>query len=227
MEANTYQGKSLRCVTLEPDGYSPEVDYPLVIVLHGYGASMHDLVGLCPTIDRESYIYACPNGPLSLEMGPGQTGYAWMPRGGEATPEDAERAAGLLETFFDEILEQYHVPQGQVVLMGFSQGAGMTYRCGLGRPDMFAGLAALSGYLPDPEVLRGSLPAQRTQHIFIAHGVNDDIASMEKARQARAFLEEAGYHPQYKEYPMRHEISQQVVEDLVPWIKGVLPPAGA
>jgi phospholipase/carboxylesterase len=228
MEAKQYQGKSLHYLAIHPDEYVSQRDYPLIVLLHGFGANMHDLAGLCPAIDREGYLYACPNAPLPFQLGPpGQVGYGWTPPRGHGTAEDSQRAAGLLETFFDEVMEQYHVTPGQVILMGFSQGGGMTYRCGLGKPEVFTGLAALSSSMPDPEELRVTLPAQRTQPIFISHGAYDEIAPVGLAQEARAFLEGEGYHPQYKEYPMKHEISQDVMNDLVPWIKDVLPPAVA
>ncbi len=226
MEAKRYQGKSLLYLTIHPDGYNPELDYPMVVLLHGFGANMQDLAGLSPAIGREGYIYACPNAPLPFRFEFG-TGYGWTPPRGTGTQEDAKRAVELLETFFDEVVEQYHVKPGQIILIGFSQGGGMTYRCGLGKPETFAGLVALSSTMPDSDELRSRLPSQRTQPIFIAHGVYDELAPVERARQARAFLEEEGYKPQYKEYPMRHEISQEVLDDLVPWMKGVLPPAGS
>jgi phospholipase/carboxylesterase len=225
METKEHQGKSLPYVTIHPDGYRAEADYPLVILLHGFGASMHDLAGICPSIDREAYVYACPNGPLPFDVGLGMVGYGWTPPRGQGTAEDARRAVGQLQTFFDEVLAQYHVPEGKVVLMGFSQGGGMTYRCGLGRPEVFAGLAALSSVMPDPEELTGNLPDQRTQPIFIAHGIHDDLAPVERAREAKALLEGLGYRPQYREYAMRHEISQEMLEDLSPWVKSVLSPA--
>ena len=224
MEAIRHQGKTLQYLVIHPDSYSAEVEYPLVVLLHGFGASMDDLAGICPAIDAEGYLYACPNAPLPFQLGPGHVGYGWMPPRGEGTAEDVKRAEDLLETFFDEVMEQYHVPPGRVVLMGFSQGGAMTYRCGLARPDVFAGLVALSAFMPDPEELKDRLPLERRQPIFIAHGIYDELAPVERAQQARAFLEREGYRPDYKEYPMRHEISQQVLDELAPWIKNVLPP---
>ena len=101
----------------------------------------------------------------------------------------------------------------------------MTYRCGLGRPEVFAGLVALSSSMPDPAALKTSLPVQRTQPIFISHGSYDDVVPLESAQRAKEFLEGEGYQPRYKEYPMKHEISQDVLDDLIPWMKDVLPPA--
>ena len=213
----------MRYVMVHPDGYNPGTAYPLVILLHGFGASMDDLAGLCPAIDRDGYLYACPNAPLPINVGAGQVGYGWTPPREHATIEDAHRAMGLLEAFFDEVSEQYRVRPGEVILAGFSQGGAMTYRCGLPRPETFAGLVALSSSMPDPEELKTRLPAQRTQPIFIAHGIHDEIAPVDSARDAKAFLEAEGFSPRYKEYPMKHEISQEVLDDLVPWMKKVLP----
>ena len=225
MKATEHQGRTLRYLTIEPDGYDPELNYPLLILLHGFGASMHDLAGLCPSIDARGYLYTLPNAPLSFEIGPGHVGYGWTPPRGEGTERDAKHAKELLDVFFEEVMEQYHVLASKVILMGFSQGGGMTYRCGLGRPEVFAGLVALSSVMPDPEELKASLPSQRTQPIFIAHGTHDEIAPVKLAREAKAFLEAEGYRPRYKECPMRHEISQEVLDDLIPWLKEVLPPA--
>ena len=226
MQAKRYEGKDLTYLMVEPDGYDPEVDYPLVVLLHGFGASMDDLAGLCPAIDRGGYLYACPNAPLPFTIGPGVTGYGWTPPRGQGTVEDARKARDLLDAFFQEVMDLYRVPAGAVVLCGFSQGGGMTYRCGLPRPETFRGLAALSSVMPEPEELRPTLPDRRTQPIFISHGIYDDILPVEQGRRALEFLEAEGYAPDYREYPMRHEINAAVMGDLVPWIKDLLPPAG-
>ena len=100
----------------------------------------------------------------------------------------------------------------------------MTYRCGLGQSETFAGLVALSASLPDPEVLRPKLPSQRNQPIFIAHGRSDSTVAMDTARAAKAFLEAEGYQPDYHEYDMGHEIPPMVLNDMIPWLAEVLPP---
>ncbi|MCE2405563.1 MAG: phospholipase [Dehalococcoidia bacterium] len=225
MQAKRCQGSTLAYLMVEPDGYTAEVDYPLVVLLHGFGASMDDLAGLCPAIDRGGYLYACPNGPLPFAIAPGVTGYGWTPPRGQAAAEDAGRAKDLLDAFFQEVMELYNVPPGRVLLGGFSQGGGMTYRCGLPRPETFRGLAALSSVMPEPAELRPTLPGPRTQAIFISHGTSDDILPVEEGRKALEFLQAEGYAPDYREYPMRHEINAAVMGDLVPWIRDLLPPA--
>ena len=96
-------------------------------------------------------------------------------------------------------------------------------RYGLPNPDIFKGLVVLSGVAPDEETIRDRLPEERTQPIFEVHGTKDMVIDIEMARDTRKFLEAEGFSPLYKEYEMGHEINQDVLDDLVPWIHKVLP----
>ena len=221
---NQSKSLSLRCLMVFPDNYQPNRDYPLVVLLHGFGSHMGDLATLAPAIEREGYIYVCPNAPTSLQIGPGMVGYSWAALGRQDTPESMGSTVALLNEFIDQIIKQYHVPSGKVILGGFSQGGGMAYRCALGKPKVFAGIAALSSTMPQPDEIGPLLPGPRTQAIFISHGANDSMIPLERAKETRGFLEAEGYTPFYKEYPMGHQITQEVLEDLVPWMRRVSPP---
>ena len=224
MQTEQHQGKGLQYLTILPDDYNPDLAYPLVVLLHGFGANMQDLAGLTPAINRTGYVYACPNAPIPFDLGGGHMGFGWMTPRGMGTPDESKQAEALLSEFFEEVFEQFHITPGRSVLMGFSQGGGMTYRCGLTNPDKFAGLAALSATLPDTSELGPRLPSERTQPIFIAHGLSDPMVTADRAYAAREFLEGAGYAPEFHEYNMAHEISVDVIQDLIPWIENVLPP---
>ena len=224
MEVIERQGSALKYLAVEPDEYDPEKRYPMVVLLHGFGASMGDLAGLCQAIDPQGYVYICPNAPIAMQVGFGAVGYAWTQPGESGTPDEAERAEQMISTLMDEVTTQYRVEAGQVILGGFSQGGMMTYRCGLTNPGMFRALVGLSARVSDPDSLRPRLPTDRSQPIFIAHGTADSMIAIEDARQARQFLEAEGYEPRYEEYSMGHEITQEVLDDLAPWIRSVLPP---
>ena len=224
MKEKVHEGKGLKYLVLEPDGFDEDRQYPMVMLLHGYGASIGDLAAVCPVIDLEGYVYVCPRAPVRIEVGPGMAGYAWVHFGDEDESVDDQRAEELLGGLFEEVKELYEIGPGQVVVGGFSQGGMMAYRWGLSNPELFRGLAALSSRLPVPGSLRAQLPASRTQSIFIAHVTEDTMISVEEARESRRFLEEEGYKPEYREYAMGHQITQEVLGDLVPWIRTVLPP---
>ena len=214
----------LHYLAIFPDDYDAEADYPLVVMLHGFGANMQDLAGLAPSINRKGYVYVCPNAPIPFELAPGMIGYGWHPPRGQATEEHFEQAETLLDAFFTEALAEFRAGDGRAVLLGFSQGGGMTYRMGLGSPDRFAALVALSASLPDPEVLRPRLPEHREQPVFVAHGLHDQMVSMDSARRTREFLDAENYNLSYHEYNMGHEIPVEVLRDMVPWVEAILPP---
>ena len=224
MEAHQHEGKSLPYITVHPDGYQEGVRYPMVILLHGYGANMADLAGLAPAIHRTGYVYACPNAPVPVPIGAGVVGYGWGAIGEERTLEETQRIEELLLAFFDEVMEQYNVSPGGVALGGFSQGGGMTMRLGLPKPDTFAGLFALSSGVGDLDEIRGRLPEQHTQPIFVAHGTEDPFLMDGRAQRSVALLEAEGYTPEYHEYAMAHEITPEVIADLNAWLQRVLLP---
>ena len=143
---------------------------------------------------------------------------------GAGTPEETANSVQLVSDFFDTIFEEFNVTPGQALLLGFSQGGGMTYRCGLSRADKFAGLVALSATLPEQDELAAGLPENRSQPIFIAQGRHDQMVSEDTAHSAKSFLESNGYSPDFHLYDMGHEISGEVMRDLVPWVNRVLPP---
>lgn len=224
MQTKEIQGQSLLYLAVEPDNYDPDAEYPMVILLHGYGASMRDLAGLSPSIHSTGYVFIFPNAPIPMQIGYRTTGYAWTPPEDSGTEEDEVNSHEMLEILFDEVQELYNVAPGNILLGGFSQGGMMTYRCGLSRPDLFAGLLILSSRIPPDDEIIDNLPEDRNQPIFVAHGTSDMMISVNDARKSREFLESEGYSPEYHEYPMGHEISQTVIDDMVAWLTKVLPP---
>ncbi len=232
MEAHPFDTGPLTYFLIRPDNYREDVSYPLIVLLHGFGASMYDLASLAPAIDPTGYMYACPNAPHALDIGGGQTGYSWS-TGRPGMPDLTEQgptAEELLAGFLEEAMANANTAPGRVILAGFSQGGGLTLRFGLPRPEAFAGLAVLSGaFRPSPgsapEDLMARLPPGRAMPIFIAHGQFDPMVTLQRGQETKAYLEAAGYAPEYHEYEMAHEISEEVIYDLVPWIHRVLPPA--
>ena len=186
---------------------------------------MGDLVPLAESINNDGYIYVFPNGPMGFRMGTGESGYGWLPPVGMGRePEHVIQSMKLVGNFFDEVTEKFHTLPGKSVLIGFSQGGEMTYRCGLNNPGKFSGLAALCSTNPTPEELSPLLPDVRGQLIFIAEGFEDSMIAPERIQQTKLFLEDEGYNVFYKGYDMGHEITPEVLKDLVAWLNGFLPP---
>ena len=99
----------------------------------------------------------------------------------------------------------------------------MTYRLGIPRPQQFAGLIALGGLLDDEAIPANHACIEKDQPMFIAHGTLDTIIPIESARDAKLRLENVGFCPTYKEYPVAHEINHAILTDLGYWLKGLFP----
>jgi phospholipase/carboxylesterase len=229
VQGRQFEGTALQYILVTPEGFTAEAGYPLVVLLHGFGANMQDLTSLAPYIDDTGYVYAFPNAPFEVNLGPGYTGYSWATgRPGMAPPDaNAPDVDELLAVFMSEAMTAAGATPGKVVLGGFSQGGGLTLRFGLPRPEMFAGLAVLSGFFRDQEAVEKRLPVERKQRVFVAHGTQDSTVPIDGGRANKAFLEGAGYEFEYHEYPMAHEIAPQELEDLKAWLHATLAPHGA
>jgi len=221
MKSSVDRGMSLDYLTIYPDGYVEGRAYPLIILLHGFGANKEDLSGLAPVIDRSHYLYALPDAPLSAADEP--TMRAWYERGGKESPAAVREALAALDGFVSEVVARFRVSPGRALLGGFSQGGALSLRYGLPRPELFAGIAVLSGSLRQVNDLLAGLPAERTQPIFVAHGQHDSLVPFAWSQDLLAFLQMQGYQPTYQAYPIDHEISAAEVSDLRSWIKQVLP----
>ncbi len=201
-----------------PAGDGP---FPAIVALHGWGASAHDLIGLAPILDGGRSIVLCPQGPVAFEAGTGAVGYGWFPLATGRPPDPAELQKGVdaIQGFLDQALASHPVDQRKVVLLGFSQGGVMAYELALRAPGSYAGLVALSSWLPTG--LAESIPSSSELEnlpALVIHGTRDPMISVELARQSRDALAELGVPTRYLEYEMGHEISQEALRELISWL---------
>ena len=225
MEGMAHKGTHLDYVSVTPTGYDPAREYPVIVLVHGFGASMYDLAGLAPAFGESGYVFLCPNGPIPLDIGGGQLGFAWTTPGGFNDETEAQRAEDAFGAFLEEVSEPYKLRPGKALLIGFSQGGSLSYHYGLTHTETFAGVAILSSSLSHADRLSERLPTLRTQPIFIGHGQQDPVVPVERGREASAQLEEWGYNSVYHEFEgMAHEINDAELSELTPWVSRILPP---
>jgi phospholipase/carboxylesterase len=202
-----------------PPGDGP---FPTVVALHGWGASAHDLLSLAPHLHGGNALVLCPQGPVSFEIGSGVRGYGWFPLTGGGPPDPAEFAKGkaAVAGFLDAALADRPVDPRKLVLLGFSQGGVMAYDLALREPERFAGLVALSSWLPT--ALAETVPHQPAHEslpVFVCHGTRDPMIPLSMGQQSRAGLLELGVPTSYREYEMAHEICPDALRDLVEWLE--------
>jgi len=199
----------LRFLINTPSRRPDSESMPMVILMHGRGADMHDLADLAPLLDTPSGVrFIFPNAPKPFEPYPGMTfGWTWFD-GWPPEPSSVAASREELLRFIEEITAQY--PTSQLVISGFSQGAMMALDVGLRVTQNVAGIIAMSGGLYEEEL--PDLKSRAGLPVLIAHGAHDDVVSANYARRARRVLEDGGLDVEYHEYPMAHQVAQEEVE---------------
>jgi phospholipase/carboxylesterase len=202
-----------------PPGEGP---HPAILMLHGWGANAHDLLGLAPILHGGGALVLSPQGPVGFEIARGVLGFGWWPITStrEIDPQAFDAARQLLRGFLDEACRRYPIDRRKIVVVGFSQGGVMAYDLVLGDPGRFAGLVALSSWLP--EQVDAAIPRQDEHQNFpalVIHGTQDPMIPVERAQESRKRLLARGVNVQYREFDMQHEVSPDALRELVIWLE--------
>lgn len=190
---------------------------PVIFLLHGIGSNENDLFSFADQLPGK-FLVISARAPYPY----GQNGNAWYQADFSTDPPiidkaQAEESRNTIVRFIAQMKDKYHFDDKQVFLVGFSQGAIMSYSVGLTRPDVVKGIAILSGRFPDPGTVASK---EKLEHlnVFISHGTNDHVITIQHARDAKSHLEKLGIRPAYKEYTARHEINKDMLADLISWL---------
>lgn len=214
----------LKTIVVEPVNLNSDCSNNLIVILHGYGANMRDLLSLSENMGTDNSIFAFPNAPFEFQLSYQQSGYAWIfppSMDPEDVPESMLDSVEKLMGTLQELVEFYDIKSRNVILGGFSQGAMMSAVVGLVRPEIFKGVFMLSGMLLGEAYLASRMQSYTGQAVFISHGNFDSLVPFTHSKKTVAFLERYGYSPEVHEYPMGHELSTESIHDLARWVHGL------
>jgi phospholipase/carboxylesterase len=203
----------------QPPGAGP---HPTILTLHGRGANAFDLLGLAPYLCGGQFLIICPQAPLETPIGPEAVGYAWYDssKGGVPDINGMLESRKALQEFLDDCLAHYPIDPTRLAVLGFSQGGVMAYSLALTEPERFAGLAALSTWLPRELTPRLTISAAvQSLPALVQHGTQDPQIEVDRARDSVARLRELKVPLTFKEYDMGHEIRPRGLYDLSVWLE--------
>lgn len=199
---------------------------PMIIFLHGYGSDERDLFGIKDELPQD-YTYLSVRAPLEVDGG----GYKWFSQDTdqaeyEGVTRDVDQSTDQLRTFIQQATEKYATQPDKVVLIGFSQGAMMSYQIGLQYPELVHAIAPLSGkILADLNARLKPDDRLKPLKVFIGHGTADTRVAYTGATDAQTVLENLLISPQFHAYAgAGHTITGTEVTDLKRWIETVLKP---
>ena len=194
---------------------------PLLILLHGYGSNEEDLFSFAPELPDDSYVISV-RAPYDLQP----YGHAWYAIHFDADENkfsdnvQAKQSVEIISSFIDEIVKQYPIDTENVTLIGFSQGAILSYATALTYPEKISKVVALSGYF-NQEILPEIIDTKAISHLkfFVSHGSVDQVIPVDWARKAKPALENLGLEVEYQEYPIGHGVSPKNFYDFKNWLQ--------
>lgn len=203
-----------------------------IIWLHGLGADGYDfepvVKQLLDSDTLHNIRFILPHAPdMAVTRNNGYVMPAWYDIYG-VIPVKEEDDAGIRisERYIASLIQNEidrGIPSDRIVLAGFSQGGAIALHTALRYPHKLAGVLALSTYLPLHSKLSAEAhSANKNTPIFMAHGIFDDVISLEMSKVSRDLLQNTGYSVNWHEYPMAHSVCAEEIADIEGFLKQVL-----
>ena len=191
---------------------------PLVVLLHGRGASEADLIGLADHLPPGPS-YAAVRAPIA-EGG----GFAWFAnRGiGRPLPESLAETIAWFRAWLDEV-----APAGRpVALVGFSGGAAFAGGLVLDDPERFRGAAVLAGTLPFDAGVPTTAGRLAGTHVLVAQSPGDTVIPRELlARTWEYATGPSGATATTLRYDGGHALTPEVLAGVSGWLGQALAAA--
>lgn len=207
-----------------PQKFANDKNRPLIIFLHGYGSNEADLFELKNEL-MPDYNYLSVRAPMQLYSGSYQWFSIQAPAGGLVqVAKELHENGKLLEDFISAAAKKYHTSAENIFLVGFSQGAIMSYELALKKPKAVRGIVALSGMiLPSLESQMHSGLDLLNLAIFIGHGTLDNRIPVSAGVAANSALAKTSIRPEFHTYEgLGHSINEKEIKDINLWIQKTL-----
>ena len=161
----------------------------IIILCHGYGGGGQDISVLANNWRRflPDAVFLCPNAPEVCTVNP--LGYQWFDmtiENDETILEKSLVAEKKLNTFLDQVLDNFQLDTKNLALVGFSQGSMMIIQTALKKKEQINCLVGYSGKIINKQHLSNNIVSR--PRIFLMHGDRDTIVSPSHLLESKEFL---------------------------------------
>ncbi|PZD78210.1 alpha/beta hydrolase [Mesonia sp. K7] len=194
---------------------------PVILMLHGYGSDENDLFSFASELP-DKYLIVSAKAPNAMMP----YGNAWydinFDASGDKFTNDKQAIASrdLITKFIDEIVENYNGDKENMTLLGFSQGAILSYAVAISNPKKVQRVVALSGYV-HPSIFKEGYKDLDFSNlkIYASHGSVDQVIPVDWARKNKPFLDNLDIKNTYSEFPVGHGVSPQNFFEFKKWLE--------
>lgn len=200
-----------------------------IIWLHGLGADGHDFEPIVQKLNIPNVRFILPHAPeMAVTRNSGYIMPAWYDLYGvTGSSKEDEDGIKKSQTYVDMLIQKEldrGVVAERIVIAGFSQGGAVALHTALRYPKKLAGVLALSTYLPVKTKLAVEAnPANKNVPIFMAHGVLDEVITLDMCKISLQTLQNNHYSVSWHEYNMAHSVCMEEISDIHGFLKRVLP----
>ena len=165
----------------------------VIILCHGYGGDGQDISNLAIHWQRflPETIFLCPNAPEICSVN--SQGYQWFDLSSDKEELILEKslvAEEKLNTFIDQILNNFQLEPNKLALVGFSQGCMMSIQIALKKKKQISCLIGYSGKVINQKHLSDNIHSK--PKIFLMHGANDTLVPPTHLLEAKEYLVKHG-----------------------------------
>ncbi len=205
---------------IRPSSITDNRPIPVLFMLHGYGSDENDLFSFSPELPQELCIISI-RAPYPMQP----YGNAWYAinfdaeQGKWSDEVQARNSRDKIVAFIDEACGTYHLDHTNISLLGFSQGAILSYAVALSFPEKIKNVIALSGYI-NADIFVEDYQSKKHEKldIYTSHGSVDEVIPVNWAQRTPSFLESLNVKHQYEEFPIGHGVSQQNFYSFQQWL---------
>ncbi len=192
----------------------------LLVLLHGWTGDENSMWVFTRGLSPDYWMMA-PRAPHALRAEPG--GFSWRPpqplTDGRPSLEMLLPAAEALINLIDEYSASVKLNALQFDLIGFSQGAALVNLIGMLYPHRIRKMGVLAGFVPSGLEELIAKKALAGKNIFVAHGTQDQLVPIDRARASIKLLEQAGAQVTYCEDEVGHKLSANCLRALEAYLK--------
>jgi phospholipase/carboxylesterase len=202
-----------------------------VLWMHGLGADGHDFEPLVPELigrDTPALRFVFPHAPVRpVTLNNGYRMRAWYDIVGvdrrSAEDFDGIQASADAIGVLIQRENEAGIPPSRIAIAGFSQGGAMALHIATRAQVKFAGVIALSCYLPlARQFATDRANANLATPFFVAHGTQDPVVAFQMGDESRRVLEGTGYKVEWHPYAMPHSLCEQEVADIRAFLKRIV-----
>lgn len=190
----------------------------LLVVLHGYGATQHDLAALKPHVDPDgNYLFVSPHGPIKTANG-GASWYNFDEAAWQAYPDSFHQTLQSLDFFVNDLCETTGLKRKEAVFGGFSQGAGLAAWLSFATNSPAPTGFWCNGTIVDVGGVSLDLTSARNSKSLILASRQDQHVPLERSRSQAARLRKAGSDVTVSEHDGTHGFSRAMLDDMRRWL---------